>query len=326
MKRYWENPFEENQFEIFITNLVLVQRVLKEMNKLNFMKMILSVLFSLITKNEIQLFYLMNLNMLSRRIILEMVSNNKIIINSRHMKKSHIMMLCCMQKSNQFLPKKRCTSNKKLYTIKIIWMWSQFTEERKKIIKKNRYASTNEIIEYKGWSIKIFNPKNDNMKKINKNSLTNLYMLMFIILLHVIVKIIIKKTCCHDINLDIIQKVIKIFLNTKNETYLLKYYLSALISFVPFIKPAIKIYYDHRYVNLSLYTLNLEIAKVFNGLLNVILKWSQAFKDEHTHMTNQIVIQMYKQLSSFSHNRNPNLGHMFKSLEVILRYQKYLMI
>ncbi|SOV23980.1 conserved Plasmodium protein, unknown function [Plasmodium sp. DRC-Itaito] len=112
------------------------------------------------------------------------------------------------------------------------------------------------------------------------------------------------------------------FVNTKNETYLLKYYLSALISFVPFIKPAMKIYYDHTYLKLSLYTLNLEIAKVFNELLSVILKWSQAFKNENTHITNQIVIKMYKKLSSFSHNRNTNLGHMFRSLEVILRYQR----
>ncbi|SBT82763.1 conserved Plasmodium protein, unknown function [Plasmodium ovale] len=112
------------------------------------------------------------------------------------------------------------------------------------------------------------------------------------------------------------------FLRTKNEIYLKKYYLSIMMTFVPFIKPAMKIFFQDNYKNLNEYIINTEIQKIFNELLYISLEWTQAFKEKCTESTNKVILQMYKTLTSYSRNTNKSLSRKYKSLEMILHLQR----
>ncbi|GAW83808.1 hypothetical protein, conserved [Plasmodium gonderi] len=112
------------------------------------------------------------------------------------------------------------------------------------------------------------------------------------------------------------------FLKTKNEIHLNKYYLGAMLSFVPFIKPAMKIYFGDNYSRTNLYVLDNELKKIFTELLIVSLRWTQAFQDKFSDVSNEILMKVNKNLTSFSTRRVGNMNEKFKTLDSILLNQK----
>ncbi|SBT81113.1 conserved Plasmodium protein, unknown function [Plasmodium malariae] len=107
------------------------------------------------------------------------------------------------------------------------------------------------------------------------------------------------------------------FLTTKNAIYLKKYYLAVMLTFAPFIKPALKIYLGDRYMKTNKYLMDTEIQKIFTDLLFVSLQWTQAFQDRYSDANNMIIMYVYKSVT-FSKNANVLYSGVFKSLEQIL--------
>ncbi|CRG97071.1 conserved Plasmodium protein, unknown function [Plasmodium gallinaceum] len=114
------------------------------------------------------------------------------------------------------------------------------------------------------------------------------------------------------------------FLKTQNHTHLIKYYLGVLISFSPFIKPAIKIYFHENYHNLTPHFLDFKIKSIIYDLIGIAHRWTAVFNKESTQQTTNINTNMLKTLKKFYNNTNVRFYKKFKSLESILSHEKIL--
>ncbi|KJP87381.1 hypothetical protein AK88_02938 [Plasmodium fragile] len=121
---------------------------------------------------------------------------------------------------------------------------------------------------------------------------------------------------------QILVKHLASFLMTKKAVHLEKYFLSVVISLTPFIKPALKIYFGERYAKLSTYSLDVEMNKMISEMLDVALRWTQAFQHKFSDESNKILLKVHKELASYSKSRNGRLSGKFRTLEALLLRQK----
>ncbi|ANQ10930.1 Uncharacterized protein PCOAH_00052330 [Plasmodium coatneyi] len=112
------------------------------------------------------------------------------------------------------------------------------------------------------------------------------------------------------------------FLKTKNVMHLERYFLAVVITFAPFIKPALKIYFGERYAKVSTYSLDVEVNKMIREMLDVALRWTQAFQEKFSDESNRILLKVHKRLASYSKSRNGRLSGRFRTLEALLLRQK----
>ncbi|SCN63632.1 conserved Plasmodium protein, unknown function [Plasmodium chabaudi chabaudi] len=109
------------------------------------------------------------------------------------------------------------------------------------------------------------------------------------------------------------------FIKTKQGIYMKKYYFDTMMALIPFIKPALKIYYGEKmYNDLTTYKIQSEIKSIFDELLLISLKWAQAFKDKYSSADNKIILDMHRTISEFSTSKTKTLSTTFVSLENIL--------
>ncbi|CAD2105956.1 conserved Plasmodium protein, unknown function [Plasmodium vinckei brucechwatti] len=109
------------------------------------------------------------------------------------------------------------------------------------------------------------------------------------------------------------------FIKTKQSIYMKKYYFNAMMALIPFIKPALKIYYGETiYKDLTTYKIQSETKSIFDELLLISLKWAQAFKDKYSAADNKIILDMHRTISEFSTSKTRTLSRTFVSLENIL--------
>ncbi|EUD64894.1 hypothetical protein C922_04738 [Plasmodium inui San Antonio 1] len=112
------------------------------------------------------------------------------------------------------------------------------------------------------------------------------------------------------------------FLMRKRVMDLEKYFLAVVISFTPFIKPALKMYFGERYAKLSTYTLDAEVNKMIGEMLDVALRWTQAFQRKFSDESNRILLKVHRRLAGYSKSRNRRLPRKFRTLEALLLRQK----
>ncbi|KMZ96524.1 conserved Plasmodium protein, unknown function [Plasmodium vivax] len=112
------------------------------------------------------------------------------------------------------------------------------------------------------------------------------------------------------------------FLTTKRVIHLEKYFLAVLISFAPFIKPALKMYFGERYAKLSAYSLDVEVNKMVGEMLGVALRWTQAFQEKFSDESNRVLLQVHRRLAAYSKSRNGGLTGKFRTLQELLLRQK----
>ncbi|CRH02861.1 conserved Plasmodium protein, unknown function [Plasmodium relictum] len=124
------------------------------------------------------------------------------------------------------------------------------------------------------------------------------------------------------INKNLVNHIFK-FIETNSEVHLIHYYLGVLMSFAPFIKPAIKIYFDN-YSILNSELIRNHVKNIIKELLKIANKWMGAFQGRYTEQnfsTNAKVLQV---LLNFSNKRKIYKNENFKSLENILYQEKIL--
>ncbi|CXJ27935.1 conserved Plasmodium protein, unknown function [Plasmodium berghei] len=109
------------------------------------------------------------------------------------------------------------------------------------------------------------------------------------------------------------------FIKTKQSIYMKKYYFNIMVALIPFIKPALKIYYGEKiYKDLTTYKIQSEIKNIFDELLLISIKWAQAFKDKYSATDNKVILDMHRTISEFSTSKTRTLSKTFVSLENIL--------
>ncbi|CDU20946.1 conserved Plasmodium protein, unknown function [Plasmodium yoelii] len=121
-----------------------------------------------------------------------------------------------------------------------------------------------------------------------------------------------------NMNPTLVSNLIK-FIKTKQSIYMKKYYFNTMVALIPFIKPALKIYYGESiYKDLTTYKMQSEIKNIFDELLLISIKWAQAFKDKYSANDNKIILDMHQTISKFSTSKTRTLSKTFVSLENIL--------
>ncbi|KEG03852.1 hypothetical protein YYE_00754 [Plasmodium vinckei vinckei] len=109
------------------------------------------------------------------------------------------------------------------------------------------------------------------------------------------------------------------FIKTKQSIYMRKYYFNTIMALIPFIKPALKIYYGETiYKDLTTYKIQSEIKSIFDELLLISVKWAQAFKDKYSAADNKVILDVHRTISEFSTSKTRTLSKTFVSLENIL--------
>ncbi|GAB69262.1 hypothetical protein PCYB_146900 [Plasmodium cynomolgi strain B] len=117
---------------------------------------------------------------------------------------------------------------------------------------------------------------------------------------------------------DIVQLLSSAYFKSWVNTILVKY----LISFLMTKKPALKIYFGESYAKLSAYILDAEVNKMIGEMLDVALRWTQAFQQKFSDESNRILLRVHKKLAAYSKNRNGRLAGKFRTLEELLLRQK----